>query len=243
MAEATMAESALKVISREEAKALGLKRYFLGIEMPCKRGHVSERVVSSRACLKCSNESSKRYAESNRQKVLDRKKKERMKPGFLDKVNERRRALRKKDPELHKNKAREYYLQNKDKYRKSGLKYYYANRSRHLLLSRLYRIRNLSKILVKAARDRAKKKGLPFDLTVSDISIPETCPVLGIPISPGERGFHPNSPTIDRFIPELGYVRGNVSVISCRANGIKSDANLEEVELLAAWMRKKLIGN
>jgi hypothetical protein len=40
-----------KIITRAEAKALGLKRYFTG--KPCKRGHVCERLVSNRACLEC----------------------------------------------------------------------------------------------------------------------------------------------------------------------------------------------
>ena len=44
----------MKIISRKEAKAQGLKRYFTG--KPCKYGHVAERTVSSRECLKCSVE-------------------------------------------------------------------------------------------------------------------------------------------------------------------------------------------
>lgn len=39
------------IISRAEAKAIGLKRFFTGI--PCKYGHVSERSVTSSACLVC----------------------------------------------------------------------------------------------------------------------------------------------------------------------------------------------
>jgi 5-methylcytosine-specific restriction endonuclease McrA len=42
---------ATEVISREQAKAAGLKRYFTGI--PCQRGHISERRVSIRRCIEC----------------------------------------------------------------------------------------------------------------------------------------------------------------------------------------------
>ena len=44
---------ASKLVSREEAKRLGLKRYFTG--EPCKHGHVAERFVSSTHCSTCSN--------------------------------------------------------------------------------------------------------------------------------------------------------------------------------------------
>ena len=87
-------------------------------------------------------------------------------------------------------------------------------------------------------RGRAAGKGLPFDLTEADISIPTHCPVLGIPLVTGlGRGLRSNAPSLDRFIPELGYVRGNVEIISYRANVLKSNATLEEHEKLTAWMR------
>jgi hypothetical protein len=83
-----------------------------------------------------------------------------------------------------------------------------------------------------------------FDLRVEDISIPEICPVLGIPIAVGNsNGPSPNSPSLDRFIPELGYVRENVRVISWRANRLKSDATLEEIESVARYMRGGQRGN
>jgi hypothetical protein len=94
-----------------------------------------------------------------------------------------------------------------------------------------------------AAAKRARKKGLPFSLTLDDIpKIPEFCPVLGFKMSRsyGEGGVTFNSPTLDRIIPELGYVPGNVDVISQRANVIKNDASPEEVQMVADYMRKKM---
>lgn len=38
-------------VSRVDARARGLKRYFTG--KPCKRGHISERLVSIRKCCVC----------------------------------------------------------------------------------------------------------------------------------------------------------------------------------------------
>ncbi len=89
------------------------------------------------------------------------------------------------------------------------------------------------------AKSRAKLCGVPFDLIPEDISIPATCPVLGIPLSRGAGKLHDGSPTLDRFIPELGYVRGNVCVVSHRANRIKNDASLLELEAVAKWMRSR----
>ena len=59
------------------------------------------------------------------------------------------------------------------------------------------------------------------------------CPVLGIPLVIGEGACSDNSPSIDRIIPELGYVKGNIKVISRRANRIKNDATPDE--LFKVW--------
>lgn len=54
-----------------------------------------------------------------------------------------------------------------------------------------------------------------------------------------------NSPTLDKFIPSKGYVKGYVQVISWRANNLKSDGSPEEWIKIAKWceeeeVRKKL---
>jgi len=98
--------------------------------------------------------------------------------------------------------------------------------------------------MLNAARFRAKEAGVPFDLTVEDIVIPPTCPVLGIPlvsaIGGGKKGPRANSPTLDRLNPDLGYVRGNVAVVSFRANRAKNDLSLAEIEALAAFYARVL---
>lgn len=93
------------------------------------------------------------------------------------------------------------------------------------------------KWMLKEVEYRAKKKGIPFDLTEKDIVIPEVCPILGIPLVFNEGHGKDNSPSLDRFIPELGYVKGNVAVISYRANTIKSSATLQEVAAVLHWMQ------
>ena len=53
----------LTVISKEDAKARGLKRYFTG--KPCNRGHVAERFVSSGVCFECNRVRVKRWCKAN----------------------------------------------------------------------------------------------------------------------------------------------------------------------------------
>lgn len=90
-----------------------------------------------------------------------------------------------------------------------------------------------------SVKGRANRSGLPFDLEKSDIVIPSHCPVLGIPLFRNTGGKRPtaNSPSVDRIIPELGYVKGNIQVISQRANVMKNDASPDELRKFAEWVR------
>jgi hypothetical protein len=99
--------------------------------------------------------------------------------------------------------------------------------------SRLYPERTM----LNSCRRVAKQQGIPFDLTVEDIVIPECCPVLGVPLEKGRKQRSWNSPSLDRIIPERGYVRGNVIVVSWRVNRIKADASIRELELIAAFYK------
>ena len=92
-----------------------------------------------------------------------------------------------------------------------------------------------------AKRSLSKRKNLPCNIEESDLAIPDYCPVLGIPIFFTEgNGPKPNSPSIDRLKPELGYVKGNVNVISQKANRIKNDATLEELGKVYEWLKKTI---
>lgn len=97
--------------------------------------------------------------------------------------------------------------------------------------------------LFNRVRARALRSGLPFELTLEDIFIPKHCPVLGLELLPLGRivrgAERDRIASVDRLVPELGYVRGNVAVISLRANRLKNDATAAELEQLAAWMRAR----
>lgn len=97
--------------------------------------------------------------------------------------------------------------------------------------------------MLKNAQYRAKRCGLPFNITLEDIVIPEFCPVLGIKLGnyrgKGRGGFKDDAPSLDKIIPAKGYVNGNVRVISNRANCIKRDATLEELKAIVAYIERE----
>lgn len=103
---------------------------------------------------------------------------------------------------------------------------------------------NHKRLWLAQIKQRAKKRGLAFDLSEEDLIIPERCPVLGIPIAPqfgsGKGSQKDNSPSVDRVDNSKGYVRGNVRVISNRANRLKNNANLEEIKQIATYVSAAL---
>lgn len=92
--------------------------------------------------------------------------------------------------------------------------------------------------LLAEAKRRAREKKLAFTIARQDIIIPIACPILGIPLFHGKGNACDNSPTLDRIIPAIGYIPGNVAVISKRANTIKSFGTAEEHLAIAAYIQK-----
>jgi len=53
-------------------------------------------------------------------------------------------------------------------------------------------------------------------------------------------GDRNTSPSLDRLVGDLGYVPMNVVVISYRANRMKNDSTLAELEQLVKFLRKSI---
>lgn len=84
----------------------------------------------------------------------------------------------------------------------------------------------------------SKAAGVEFDLEWGDLEWPDTCPVLGIPIDyfcPGGKR-NENSASFDRIDSTLGYVKGNVRIMSWRANRIKNDGTADEHRRIAEYL-------
>lgn len=90
------------------------------------------------------------------------------------------------------------------------------------------------------AKQRAKKSGLEFSISIDDIVIPETCPIMGIYINmnSGRPGAYKNSPSLDRKDNSKGYTKDNVWVISQLANAMKGAASVEELQKFADWVNR-----
>lgn len=105
---------------------------------------------------------------------------------------------------------------------------------------------NISKTLYTVKR-RAESKGLPFNLDHKYLCAiaPNKCPVFKIDLAWGYGSTKAyghvadNSPSLDRIVPDRGYVKGNVAWISNKANTIKSSADEKELYAVADWLHKK----
>jgi hypothetical protein len=103
--------------------------------------------------------------------------------------------------------------------------------------------RNPERRQYQRAKERAKKKGLEFSVPFAEIIWPEFCPALGVRLARAVRGesyseARENSPSLDRIDNRKGYVSGNVIVVSFRANRLKSNASLDEMQRLLDFYRR-----
>lgn len=163
----------------------------------------------------------KEYYEANKDKIKDRQKKT-------------GKIWREKNKDDLKSKSKNYYEANKEKIseRASKQRYekYHENPKQDLAKQKEWKISNYEKYLLQSAKARAKKQNIPFDISASDLVIPTHCPYLGIKLIPFSEWA---SPSLDKIIPHLGYVVGNVQVISKLANTMKSCATIEELVTFA----------
>lgn len=84
------------------------------------------------------------------------------------------------------------------------------------------------KQILTRVRQRAERNNIPFDIEVDDLVWNETCPIFGYVISYDEAD-RDRSPSLDKTDPSLGYTKGNVVVMSMRANRAKWDMTPSEI--------------
>lgn len=92
--------------------------------------------------------------------------------------------------------------------------------------------------MYRGARKRSKKKGRTFEIELEDVLslYTEECPIFKTKLGwfTYGREYHvDDSPSLDRIDSSKGYVKGNIWIISVRANRIKSDASAEELMTIA----------
>lgn len=96
------------------------------------------------------------------------------------------------------------------------------------------------KVLYNSAKKRAKDKNLEFSITLDDIILPINCPILNIELKFNEGKAMDNSYSIDRIDSNKGYIKGNIQIISFKANTIKSNASLNEIKMVYEYMKNEL---
>jgi len=110
------------------------------------------------------------------------------------------------------------------------------------LIEKNYRTDNTLKRQFNTRRQSALRNSILFTIKFENIEQPEYCPVLGIKLNYGWSGEgcrDDAKATIDKLIPELGYVPGNVFVISWRANKLKSNMTIVELEKILKYMKER----
>ena len=128
---------------------------------------------------------------------------------------------------------------NKNKTHKGGYNYHCkkcASKHWHATVNDDKRVQ----YLLTRIKTKCKKNDIPFNLTIEDLCVPDQCPALNIPLifGSGKRAPTDNSPSVDRIKPELGYIKGNIIVVSQLANRIKNSATFEQLELVTNFYQR-----
>lgn len=137
------------------------------------------------------------------------------------------RARRKEDPEKYRAKEREAYYRNHEKSIKELSKRYYKRKKEDYFLYYIYN-----------KKGYCRKNNLIWDLDKEYLASiwTDVCPVFGVPLVKRTEEFSDNTAELDRIVPSLGYIKGNVRWISRRANRLKSDATIDELKKIIKYM-------
>lgn len=210
-------EPIIQIIKKEK---IGKKYYFY---YKCLCGEIgktrSDYVNKIKSCAKCQHKNIELITDSNKgwcgkcQSIKEIK-------DFNIRSNGTKRSCR----ECERDYNRKNYPKNKERTKN----WYKINPEKRLFLS---------------AKQRAETSKLDFNIELSDIIIPEFCPVLGIKLDKyRENNNKNNSPSLDKIDPSKGYIKGNICVISWRANWLKNNGSKEEFEAIFNYINKSRRG-
>jgi hypothetical protein len=155
-----------------------------------------------------------------------------------------RRAYQLKHRERLAARARERYLANHEERKAKNRAYYAAHPQIRPDFSRNFRKRYPWKHLLNIAKHRADRKGVPFALTKDWARENWTgfCAITGLPFDLDKVGSGPgpNSPTIDRKDPKLGYVPENCFFVLACVNSFKHQGTEEDMYRVAVAIVNRL---
>lgn len=150
------------------------------------------------------------------------------------------------NPEEVRGYFREYHVQNRKRRNAQAAARQKQNPQAHREANRRYEKTTRAsqyradpaRYLWKVAQSRARKTGVEFTIQVGDVVVPTHCPILGNEISILTASAA-NGASLDRIDNTRGYVPGNVAVISRRANRMKGDLSLADLEAISSYMRAR----
>ena len=105
-----------------------------------------------------------------------------------------------------------------------------------VIRARKWRNKHPIRAMLARAKRRAIRAGVAFSISEKDIYVPRKCPILGVQLIRAKKRMRWNSPSLDRIRPALGYVLGNIQVISMRANTMKNNATTKQLRRFANWV-------
>ncbi len=238
----------------EESNSKGEKYYF--DKTKCLRGHISPKSVKDNKCFLCKRDDAKISAEKRRLKlgITPKNKVTSLKKG-LKYLNLTATGNLKTEMSVNRKKNRTLHFHEvicicSDKFWIASYNWGISQQCSKCVLNNMQSsniTHNLSyKIefrLFSSAKKRAKESKIEFNLEIEDIKIPENCPILGLKLdvsinNSSNRAPRNNAPSIDRIDSSKGYIKGNIAIISYKANVLKKDGTSLEHIKVAEFMEK-----
>ena len=183
-------------------------------------------------------EYSKKYKEENKEKINEQRKK------YREENKEKLKKYREENKEKAKEYSKKYREGNKEKIKEDKKKYREENKEKLREYNKKYNEENKERYMASTTKHRAKKKNIPYDIDEDYLKSiwPEDnkCPALGLEFSKPSEGLKSTSLSLDRLVPELGYVKGNVAIVSMLANQIMSNATPDQVIAVGNFFKNKL---
>lgn len=195
-----------------------------------------------------------RNPRTEEQKERDRESKRKWRASRSEEQQERDRASKRnyyesrseEQKERDKASNREWWASLTEEQKEEQLKWKREyNKKRQASLNLDQRRHQKIVTMYSHAKNRAKDRDLPFNIIKQDIADvwpkDDYCPALRIALKIRRGRGRPtdNSPNLDRIIPHLGYVKGNIAVVSKLANSIMSSARPSEVIKVGKWFDEK----
>jgi len=126
---------------------------------------------------------------------------------------------RDENQDRRKHQRKEHYAENIDLMREKFRSYYRE-------VDKAFRSENWAEYRIIQIRSRCAKRKIPFDIDIDDLlPLPKFCPLFGILLDYHGGPDRRYLASVDRIKPRLGYVKGNVRIISNAANFTKIDGD------------------